>query len=82
MSNRLRGKLMKQTNANKKRKELENKLAIVFKNEVQLLPSEYREIIVDDLVTAFENRLFVLSRAQSNSELSTLIQGEGYIETQ
>jgi hypothetical protein len=82
MSNRLRGKPMKQTNAHKKRKELENKLAIVFKSEVQLLPSEYREIIVDDLVTAFENRLFALSRAQSNSDLLTTIKGEGYIETQ
>jgi hypothetical protein len=47
--------------ADKDRKELELKLANVFDEKINDLPTELREILLDDMVTAFENRLNVLN---------------------
>jgi len=47
----------------KDRKELEAKLANVFDEEINSLSTELREILLDDMVTAFENRLNVLNNA-------------------
>ena len=47
--------------AEKDRKELETKLANVFDQEINSLSTELREILLDDMVTAFENRLYVLN---------------------
>jgi hypothetical protein len=47
----------------KDRKELEAKLANVFDEEINILSTELREILLDDMVTAFENRLNVLNNA-------------------
>jgi hypothetical protein len=47
----------------KDRKELEAKLANVFDTEINGLSTELREILLDDMVTAFENRLNVLNNA-------------------
>ena len=55
-------KCMKQL-ADKDRKELEAKLANVFDEEINNLSTELREILLDDMVTAFENRLNVLNNA-------------------
>ncbi len=49
--------------ADRDRKELEAKLANVFQAEINGLTTELREILLDDMVTAFENRLNVLNRA-------------------
>ena len=49
--------------ADKDRKEIEAKLADVFDVEVNDLSTELREILLDDMVTAFENRLNVLNNA-------------------
>jgi len=49
--------------AEKDRKELEAKLANVFDQEINSLSTELREILIDDMVTAFENRLNVLNNA-------------------
>ncbi len=49
--------------ADKDRKELEAKLANAFDREINCLSTELREILLDDLVTAFENRLNVLNNA-------------------
>ncbi|MCL5949447.1 MAG: hypothetical protein M1490_03105 [Candidatus Bathyarchaeota archaeon] len=48
--------------ADKDRKELEAKLANVFDKKINGLPTELREILLDDMVTAFENRLNVLNK--------------------
>ena len=48
--------------AEKDRKELEAKLANVFTEKMTKLSTELREILLDDMVTAFENRLNVLNR--------------------
>jgi hypothetical protein len=47
--------------ADKNRKELEAKLANVFDREINGLSTELRAILLDDMVTAFENRLNVLN---------------------
>ena len=49
--------------ADKDRKELEAKLANVFHEEINGLTTELREILLDDMVTAFENRLNVLNQS-------------------
>jgi hypothetical protein len=49
--------------ADKDRKELGAKLANVFDEEINNLSTELREILLDDMVTAFENRLNVLNKA-------------------
>ncbi len=49
--------------AEKERKEIEAKLANVFDEEINGLSTELREILLDDMVTAFENRLNVLNKA-------------------
>lgn len=61
------GKCMKQT-AEKNRKELEAKLATVFGEKITGLSTELREILLDDMVTAFENRLNVLNRAGNKTD--------------
>ena len=52
----------------KDRKEIEAKLANVFQKNIDQLPTELREILLDDMVTAFENRLKVLNRASGKAE--------------
>jgi hypothetical protein len=51
----------------KDRKELGAKLANVFTVEINSLSTELREILLDDMVTAFENRLNVLNNATRKS---------------
>lgn len=40
-------------------------MASVFSERIQMLSTELQEMLLDDLVTAFENRLAVLKRTQS-----------------
>ena len=47
--------------ADKDRKEIEAKLANAFDEEINGLSTELREILLDDMVTAFKNRLNVLN---------------------
>lgn len=46
--------------ADRDRKELEAKFATVFNGQMNHLSTELRQILLDDMVTAFENRLNVL----------------------
>jgi hypothetical protein len=48
----------------KQRKDLEVKMAKVFKENVKELSAELQKILLDDMVTAFQNRINVLIRAQ------------------
>jgi hypothetical protein len=54
--------------AEKERKEIELKLASVFNEKMANLSTELREILLDDMVTAFENRLKVLKTVAVNSD--------------
>jgi len=73
---------LKQPNANKNRKSLENKMATVFEKEITSLQVEFRKILVEDLVSAFESRIYVLNKAQSKFEFLNVIEEEEEIETQ
>jgi tRNA C32,U32 (ribose-2'-O)-methylase TrmJ len=56
---------MKQQGINKDRKEFEAKMATIFGENIKGLSTELQEILLDDMVTAFENRLNVLNIAQA-----------------
>ena len=60
---------MKRQYSSKNRNEFRLKMATVFCEKIQMLSKELQEILLDDLVTAFENRLNVLNRAQSTVKL-------------
>jgi hypothetical protein len=45
------------------RKELETKMAVIFGERIKGLSTELQKILLDDMVTAFENRLKVLNIA-------------------
>ena len=49
----------------KNRKALKRKMVEVFGDKIETMPCELQNILLDDLVTAFENRLDALSQAQS-----------------
>jgi hypothetical protein len=55
--------------AAKGRKELEAKMDTVFGEKIKGLSVELQEILLDDMVTAFENRLIVFERAEVNLSL-------------
>jgi hypothetical protein len=50
----------------KNRKQLKNKISEALNSNIKTLSTEMQEILVDDLITAFENRYEVLSDAQLN----------------
>ena len=54
---------MKHQIAVKSREELEAMMATVFGEKIKGLSTELQRILLDDMVTAFENRLNVLNRA-------------------
>jgi hypothetical protein len=54
----------------RKKKELETRMASVFKDQIKSLPAEHQEMLLDDLVTAFENRFAVLCRSQMGLQFS------------
>jgi len=60
---------MKHQFGSKERNELKYKMATIFSEKLKALSTELQEILLDDLVTALENRLKVLSSVQSNVKL-------------
>ena len=52
----------------KSRNKLEAKMANVFGEEIGQLSTELRQILIDDMVTAFENRMNVLNRSNLGSD--------------
>ena len=56
---------MKQHITNKDRKELEMEMSKIFSKRIIELSTELQEILLDDMVTAFETRLNVLNVAQA-----------------
>ena len=58
---------MKPQIALKGRKDLEAKMATVFSEKIKKLSTELQETLLDDMVTAFENRLNVLNKAKVGS---------------
>ncbi len=56
---------MKQTITFKQRKELEAKMSKVLRTNIKGLSAELQRILVDDMATAFQNRINVLNKAQA-----------------
>jgi hypothetical protein len=56
---------MRKTLTIKERKELQSKMFKVFGKNTKELSTELQRILIDDLVTAFQNRINVLMRAQA-----------------
>jgi hypothetical protein len=56
---------VKQQIPNRDRKDLEAKMTAIFGEIIKGLSTELQEILLDDMVTAFENRLNVLNIAQA-----------------
>jgi hypothetical protein len=56
-----------------RRKDLKNKMMRVFSDELIGLPKEMRNILADDLVTAFENRLDALHKRKVDAQMQFLI---------
>ncbi len=67
---------------NLERKELTNRMMKVFAQEAKALSAEYKKVIFDDLVSAFESRLKALSRAQSHLEFAVAVAREVAVEAQ
>jgi len=52
----------------KNRIALRNKMAEVFNDRINNLPADMQYILLDDLVTAFENRMEILNQTQPTLE--------------
>lgn len=63
---------MRQNISPKQRKALETKMSKVFKEDVKMLSKEMQETFMDDLVTAFVNRLDILTRVTNSGHKSDL----------
>jgi len=50
----------------KNRKQLKNKMAEALSDDIKTLPNVMQDILIDDLITAFESRFTVLSDSQLN----------------
>ena len=65
----------------KSRKEMKNKMAVVFSENIKTLSTDLQGVLLDDLVTALENRLNVLKRIHQNTRFVTAITGCAEYET-
>ena len=52
----------------KSRKKLKNKMAVAFSKEIKTLSRDLQNVLLDDLVTALENRLTILDRTRQNAQ--------------
>jgi hypothetical protein len=55
---------MKQNFSSKKRRELQKKMYRVFRQSIGILSKDMQRILMDDMVTAFENRMKILACVQ------------------
>ncbi len=55
---------MKKIISSEVRKEITCKLAVAFRKEIMNLSKENQKILLDDIVTAFQNRIVVFNRAK------------------
>ena len=60
---------MKGKYGSKERNKLRLKMATVFGENIHMLSADLQELLLDDLVTAFENRVKVLSKVQSGVQI-------------
>ncbi len=65
----------------KSRKELKNKMASAFSKEIKTLSRDLQNVLLDDLVTALENRLTILNRTRQNTQCIVAITESAEYET-
>jgi len=49
------------------RKEIKAKISEALKNDIKPLNANFQKILIDDLVTAFQNKMNVLKRIQEKT---------------
>jgi len=62
---------LKKLSLQAKRKQLEKKVLQIFQEEMKKLSRDLQKILVDDLVTAFINRMAVFTEIQSKAKVSS-----------
>jgi hypothetical protein len=72
---------VKQSFSIKKRKELENKIIEVFEFDMTSVNAEFRRMLADDLVSAFESRVDALNQAQTNLQFMAITEGAAQVAT-
>jgi hypothetical protein len=65
----------------KSREDLKNKMAVVFGGNIKTLSPDLQNVLLDDLVTALENRLKILNGTYQNTQLMTAIIESAKCET-
>lgn len=50
------------------KREMKTKMAEVLKDDIKVLRTEFQKILIDDLVTALQNRMNVLKRIQEKRD--------------
>jgi signal transduction histidine kinase len=65
----------------KSRKELKNKMAAAISKEIRTLSRDLQNVLLDDLVTALENRLAILNRTRQNLQCTVAIRECAEFET-
>lgn len=63
------GDFLNKKNNYRKKKELKNKLFTIFHDKIKEFSTELQGILIDDMITAFENRLKVLKKTHLPSNL-------------
>ena len=63
---------MKGQYSSKDKKKLRLKIATVLGENIRMLSVDLQEMLLDDLVTAFENRVKVLSKVQSDVQIEVV----------
>ncbi len=64
-----RGDFLNNKNTHSGKNELRSKFSKVFNDKIRGFSTELQGILIDDMITAFENRLNVLKKAQLNNSL-------------
>ncbi len=53
----------------KERDALEAKMVSIFAKEIKQLSTDLQQILIDDMITAFENRVNVLNRSKARTKV-------------
>jgi hypothetical protein len=65
---------LKKLSPQAKREQLEKKILQIFQEEMKKLSRDLQKILVDDLVTAFINRMAVFTEIQSKTKVLSSIK--------
>jgi len=75
------GCVLKTNNALHSNKALKTKIASALDEDIKILPEPMKTVLIDDLITAFENRLKVLNSAQVTVNFAVDSREVIYFET-